>query len=137
MAAKSRKNEILAFINWFVAVNGFSPSYREIGEKVGLRSISTVGKYVKQLEAEGRLTANHKQRCRSLAVARCVSMPMNDPDSVQRIELETADGGVIYVDCNVNRDENDQAYVTFSGVLDATQLKSHVCNVVRCGIIPE
>ena len=137
VSAKSRKNEILAFINWFVAVNGFSPSYREIGDKVGLNSSSTVCKYVKQLEAEGKLTPNPTQRCRSVAGARCVRLPLNEPEGTQRIELETADGGVIYVDCNVNRDEKDGAYVTFSGILDATQLKNHVCNVVRCGIINE
>lgn len=137
MADRSRKSEIFAFINWYCTIYGYSPSYREIADKIGLRSVSTVSKYVKQLEEEGRLTANTKQKCRSLSAARCIQMPRMSDDGTQRIEVEMSDGGVICLDCQVLCDDDNNPYVTFSGVMDATRLKGHVCNVVRCGIIPE
>ena len=55
MTGNERKNEILLFVNRFNDVNGYSPSYREIADAVGLKSVSTVAHYVKQLEKDGRL----------------------------------------------------------------------------------
>lgn len=137
VAVRSRKNDIYAFILWYVAVNGYSPSYREIGEKVGLSSVSTVGKYVKQLEEEGKLTMNDRQKCRSHSAARCIQLPPTTTDNTQRIEVEMADGGILCLDCRVLCDDDNRPYVAFSGVMDATRLKGHVCNVIRCGVVPE
>lgn len=137
MAVRSRKKEIYEYILWYVAVNGYSPSYREIGEKVGLNSASTVGKYIKQLEEEGKLTMNDRQKCRSLSAARCIQLPSITTDNTQRIEVEMADGGILCLDCRVLCDDDNRPYVAFSGVMDATRLKGQVCNVIRCGIVPE
>ena len=42
-------------IESYVSNNGFPPSIREIGEEVGLQSVSTVHAHLKILEQEGKL----------------------------------------------------------------------------------
>ena len=56
MARTSNKSEeILAFVNRFVQENGFSPSVREIGAAVGLRSTASVSYHLQQLQEKGFL----------------------------------------------------------------------------------
>jgi SOS-response transcriptional repressor LexA len=50
-----RQNEILNFIMKTSQENGFQPSYREIGEAVGLKSVSSVNYQLSQIEAKGYL----------------------------------------------------------------------------------
>jgi repressor LexA len=47
------RNEILAFVKRFLAANGYSPTYDEIGQAVGLSSRSHVAYYLGALEREG------------------------------------------------------------------------------------
>ena len=61
MARKSeglgkRHKLILEFLSAFQAENGYSPSIREIGESIGVRSTSLVDYYLKQLEGKGYIT---------------------------------------------------------------------------------
>ena len=53
---------------------------------------------------------------------------------MQRVRIETADGGVICVDCSLEKTGTDGLGVAFSGILDASQLKNNVSRVVRCSI---
>ena len=41
-----RCEEIYAYITEYVAENGHSPTFREVGKAVGLRSSSTVSRYI-------------------------------------------------------------------------------------------
>lgn len=50
-----KAEQILQFINQFIRENGYSPSVREIGEGVGLRSTASVSYHLRALEAEGLL----------------------------------------------------------------------------------
>ncbi|MGW6376730.1 transcriptional repressor LexA [Rhodococcus sp. NPDC055112] len=50
-----RQQRILAVIRDFVVEKGYSPSTRQIGDAVGLRSPSTVSKHLKSLEENGFL----------------------------------------------------------------------------------
>ncbi|WP_216897885.1 transcriptional repressor LexA [Nocardia alni] len=50
-----RQQRILAAIRDSVVRHGYSPSTREIGQAVGLRSVSTVSKHLKALEDRGFL----------------------------------------------------------------------------------
>jgi len=50
-----RAEEILAFIKDFIRTENLSPSVREICEGVGIRSTSTVHRYLHRLEEEGYL----------------------------------------------------------------------------------
>ncbi|TSD47298.1 transcriptional repressor LexA [Rhodococcus sp. KBS0724] len=50
-----RQQQILATIRDWVTTNGSSPSTRQIGDAVGLRSTSSVSKHLKSLEEKGFL----------------------------------------------------------------------------------
>ena len=54
--SNNKREEILAYIEKFAAENGYSPSIREIGAAVGLRSTASVTYHLTQLQAQGRLT---------------------------------------------------------------------------------
>jgi repressor LexA len=55
-----QRRRILAFIWDFLRREGYSPSYREIGEKLGL-AVSTVSYHVALLRADGSLTREARQ----------------------------------------------------------------------------
>ncbi|MCF8011563.1 MAG: transcriptional repressor LexA [Clostridiales bacterium] len=50
-----REETILNVIKTSIQNNGYPPSVREIGEKVGLKSSSTVHSYLKRLEDKGKI----------------------------------------------------------------------------------
>ena len=53
--APERCAEIYEYIQEFLKKKGYPPSVREIGEKVGLSSSSTVHSYLHMLEADGKI----------------------------------------------------------------------------------
>ena len=53
--APERCAEIYKYIKDFLKIKGYPPSVREIGEKVGLSSSSTVHSYLHMLEADGKI----------------------------------------------------------------------------------
>ena len=48
---------IVDYVNQFIQENGYSPSVREIGEAVGLRSTASVSYHLQALQAKGLLQA--------------------------------------------------------------------------------
>ena len=68
MARTSDKADlILDFVNRFVQENGYSPSVREIGTAVGLRSTASVSYHLQALQERGLLmTPNIKGRKRAI-----------------------------------------------------------------------
>ena len=130
MANEALKSRILTFVCNFSDEHGYAPSYREIQLAIGVKSVSTVHDYIKRLESEGRLELRSKH---PRAVATNRSIKMGDMPT-QRIRIEVSDGGILYVDGILNPDRSDGAIFEFSGVLDATQLKSPIASVVACRI---
>lgn len=64
----TKPEEIVNFVNQFVQEYGYSPSVREIGEAVGLRSTASVSYHLQALQAKGILgTPGQKGRKRALA----------------------------------------------------------------------
>ncbi len=64
----NKPEEIVNFINEFVQEYGYSPSVREIGEAVGLRSTASVSYHLQALQAKGILgSTGQKGRKRALA----------------------------------------------------------------------
>ena len=58
MPRTSNKAElIMNYVNQFIQENGFSPSVREIGAAVGLRSTASVSYHLQALQAKGLLQA--------------------------------------------------------------------------------
>jgi len=65
MAITKRQRQVYDFISTFVVENGYSPSFEEIGEGLGLNSLATVHKHISNLEKKGLLTRDYN-RSRSI-----------------------------------------------------------------------
>ena len=65
MAITRRQHEVYTFIQNFVAEHGYSPSFEEIGDGLGLSSLATVHKHVSNLEKKGLLKRDYN-RSRSI-----------------------------------------------------------------------
>lgn len=67
MALTKRQKQVYDFIAEFVQANGYSPSFEEIGEGLGLHSLATVHKHISNLEKKGLLKRDFN-RSRSIDV---------------------------------------------------------------------
>jgi repressor LexA len=67
MAITRRQREVYDFIAGFVQSHGYSPSFEEIGEGLGLSSLATVHKHISNLEKKGLLRRDYN-RSRSIDV---------------------------------------------------------------------
>ena len=65
MAITRRQHHVYDHISDFVQRNGYSPSFEEIGEGMGLSSLATVHKHISNLEKKGLLTRDYN-RSRSI-----------------------------------------------------------------------
>jgi repressor LexA len=65
MALTKRQREMYDFISGFVQKNGYSPSFEEIGDGMGLSSLATVHKHLTNLEKKGLLKRDYN-RSRSI-----------------------------------------------------------------------
>ena len=65
MAITRRQRQVYDFISEFVQKNGYSPSYEEIREGLGLSSLATVHKHISNLEKKELLTRGYN-RSRSI-----------------------------------------------------------------------
>src|SRR5208337_525601 len=61
MAITRRQRELYDFISRFVSEKGYSPSFEEIKDAMGLNSLATVHKHVTNLEKKGLLTRGYNQ----------------------------------------------------------------------------
>src|SRR3954470_6297793 len=78
---------ILEVIQRSVASRGYPPSMREIGDAVGLASLSSVTHQLKQLELSGYLRRDPK-RPRALEVV--IGVPMSDTDAPSTVPVGDA-----------------------------------------------
>jgi len=65
MAITRRQRQVYDFIAEFVERNGYSPSFEEIGQGLGLSSLATVHKHISNLEKKGLLNRDYN-RSRSI-----------------------------------------------------------------------
>ncbi len=65
MALTRRQRELYDWISEFVHKHGYSPSFEEIGEGMGLSSLATVHKHITNLEKKGLLKRDYN-RSRSI-----------------------------------------------------------------------
>ena len=132
MLNKTVLNRVMEFISEYSNEKGIAPSFREIGAAVGLKSLSSVNRYIEQLKGEGKLVTIN-QKGRAIALARKIKLRVAESQP-QRICLEVADGGVVFLDCSLKKKANDSISVSFSGILDASEMKGRVGQVVCCRI---
>ncbi len=87
MALTRRQRQVYDFIAQFVARNGYSPSFEEIGEALGLSSLATVHKHITNLEQKGILKRAYnrsrsidllplKSRMRASLAASAMELPL-------------------------------------------------------------
>ena len=67
MAITRRQRQVLDFITSFIRENGYSPSFEEIGQGLGLSSLATVHKHISNLDQKGYLKRDYN-RSRSIDV---------------------------------------------------------------------
>lgn len=67
MAITRRQKDVLDFLSGFTQKNGYSPSYEEIAQGLGLNSLATVHKHITNLQNKGLLQRAHN-RSRSIDV---------------------------------------------------------------------
>ncbi len=67
MALTRRQRQVYDFIANFVHAHGYSPSFEEIGDGLGLSSLATVHKHISNLEKKGLLRRDYN-RSRSIDV---------------------------------------------------------------------
>lgn len=61
MALTKRQREMLDFVEGFVRFRGYSPSFEEIAENFGYRSLATVHEHLSNLEAKGYIRKNYNE----------------------------------------------------------------------------
>ncbi len=87
MALTKRQREIYDFLSTFVQSHGYSPSFEEIGNGMGLRSLATVHKHITNLEKKGLLKRGYN-RSRSIDVLPVRGIPRRQkPTVIESIKL--------------------------------------------------
>ncbi len=75
-----RQSEVYQFLDEYLREHGTAPSYEEVRDHLGIRSLSTVQKHLKQLERKGVLRSPWKSRKRALSLVEhgspAVSVPL-------------------------------------------------------------
>lgn len=61
MALTRRQKQVLDFLAEFITQRGYSPSFEEIGESLGLSSLATVHKHIENLERKGFIRRGYNQ----------------------------------------------------------------------------
>ena len=126
----STREKVLDFLSSFVRQHGYSPSIREIGQAVGLKSSSTVYNHLRRLKQEGLIVAC-QQKPRTLTTLQVRPSEGTDQETLQRrVRIDLADGGTIYLDCTVEKPKSAPVDISFGGVLDAKQIKGKVALIV-------
>ena len=133
MSDKMIEKKIVEFVDEYCNQYNYPPSYREISAKIGIISPTTVCRYMRRLDAAGRICI-YRHKPRSARLRRSILMQRG---TTQRVKIETSDGGVVRFDCSVENQGNDELKVSFEGICDVTEMKSDVGHIVRCQIEEE
>jgi repressor LexA len=68
MDLSPRQQEVLAFIEGFLSLEGYPPTLREIGRALGIKSTNAVNDHLKALETKGAIVRS-RARSRGIAMA--------------------------------------------------------------------
>ena len=123
MARTSDKAQrIIEFVDSFIRENGYSPSVREIGEAVGLRSTASVSYHLQALQEKGLLQSpGQKGRKRSLVTGA-------RPGQIPVVGLVTAGQPILAV-------ENQEGTLAW-GAPSCFGLRVRGDSMINAGILP-
>lgn len=128
-----RKKDIYLYLQQCIATKGYPPSVREIGEAVGLRSSSTVHRYLAELENDGFIIKDpSKPRAITL-------VSVDDDTNVIAKDIKTiALVGEVAAGSPILAVENIEETFAFSSSLikgnDSFMLKVKGDSMINCGI---
>lgn len=111
-----KQRELLSFIDGFISQHGYGPSYREIMNGLGYRSVSTVATHVDNLIKKGHLI-KRDYSARSLEVVESAkqefSTPKNETKSQEKwlVERVTQHFDILEANATRSQKEVDTLYV--------------------------
>ncbi len=120
---KGRAELILNYINEFISDHGYPPTVREICAELEIKSTSTVHRYLKELEAEGRISMGENQN-------RAISVTNSAPAGCIPVLGHVAAGSPILAE------EEVEEYIPYTGdITDTFALHVHGNSMIKCGIL--
>ena len=127
-----RKKDIYLYLQQCIATKGYPPSVREIGEAVGLRSSSTVHRYLAELENDGFIIKDpSKPRAITLVSSTDTNVIAKDLKTIPLVGEVAAGSPILAV-------ENIEETFAFSSSLikgsDSFMLKVKGDSMINCGI---
>ena len=128
-----RKKDIYLYLQQCIATKGYPPSVREIGEAVGLRSSSTVHRYLAELENDGFIIKDpSKPRAITLvSVDDDTNVISNDIKTIPLVGEVAAGSPILAVE---NIEETFAFFFFFIKGSDSFMLKVKGDSMINCGI---
>ena len=127
-----RKKDIYLYLQQCIATKGYPPSVREIGEAVGLRSSSTVHRYLAELENDGFIIKDPSK-------PRAITLVSSDDNTAKLENIKTIPlVGEVAAGSPILAVENIEETFAFSSSLikgsDSFMLKVKGDSMINCGI---
>ena len=123
MPRTSNKAElIMDYVNQFIQENGYSPSVREIGAAVGLRSTASVSYHLRQLQAKGLLMGPGVKGAKRAVVSTV------RPGHIPVVGVVTAGLPILAV-------ENQEGTMAWEGDADCFALRVRGDSMINAGIL--
>lgn len=114
---------IFNYMTDFINENGYPPTVREICAELDIKSTSTVHRYLKELEAEGRISMGENQN-------RAIKLKNATPPGTIPVLGHVAAGSPILAEEEVTE------YVPYPGnTADLFALHVHGNSMIKCGIL--
>ena len=114
---------IFNYMTDFISENGYPPTVREICAQLDIKSTSTVHRYLKELEAEGRISMGENQN-------RAIKLKNATPPGTIPVLGHVAAGSPILAEEEVTE------YVPYPGnTADLFALHVHGNSMIKCGIL--
>ena len=125
MPRTSNKAQLIVdYVNQFIQENGYSPSVREIGAAVGLRSTASVSYHLQALQEKGLLASpGAKGRKRAIVTT-------SRPGQIPVIGLVTAGLPILAV-------ENQEGSISWDGDPSCFALRVRGDSMINAAILPE
>jgi len=114
------RKRIFDFIAEFNRTNGYSPTVREVGQAVGLKSASSALFHIRALESEGVISGGGVPR--SLVV----SGGCERETVVQRVCIDLESGEKVHLDCTIEKPKGASVDVSFHITRDEIPLEEEV-----------
>lgn len=117
----TKQEEILRYVTDFIGENGYSPTVREIGQAVGLRSTASVKYQLDQLQAKGALSSPAGKK-------RALSAPGVRPGQIPVLGVVTAGLPILAV-------ENQRGTMAWDGDPGCFALEVRGDSMIGAGIL--